>query len=307
MAPARLSKKPVQPPKPQGVAVAPAIPPPPRALAGRSGSVDTFRIDAHGAQPPIHKAAAYSLFVGNNFAHASASLEGVAAAVPAPHGVEAGKPLVVSYFQEPSHLGRPDAKLTSVKMHYRIDGRDYPPLEVVGRGRYSAEPVRLTKQIDIPADAKGELEYWFECATDRGETLWDSKFGENYRLNIIPVSGGTIRFDDLWGESVKGPLQAGGTLRLSYDADRVRQFLGDQWHRTGNTLSITGHVSFDGRPPVVLPISTFDTQHGIHLHEAAVEIPSDARKASIWFKGTGVANSIYDSDFGANYTFDVQR
>lgn len=124
---------------------------------------------------PSLKAGSYSLYVGNTFGRLSLMLDG--AAIP---GVEAGKPIVVSYSREPEDMGRPDVKFRSVKMHYRVDGQQMPPVEVAGpRGH-------VPTTIEVPPAAKGELEYWFEIDTESGEKLWDSDFGKNYSFGVQP-------------------------------------------------------------------------------------------------------------------------
>lgn len=124
----------------------------------------------------------YALFVGRNMHYVGAVLSGGRGLAPCSY-VEAGKPVVVTYFQGPAGLGRPDLTLRAAKLHARVNGEEVAPLLLTGELDVGGELCRIPTAFTVPADARGELEYWFELETS-GETLWDSNFGGNFRLQV---------------------------------------------------------------------------------------------------------------------------
>ncbi len=124
----------------------------------------------------------YALFVGRNLHYLGAVLAGGRGLAPC-SAVEPGKPVVVTYFQGPAGLGRPDLTLRAVKLHTRVNGEEAAPLLLTSELDVGGEICRVPTAFAVPADARGELEYWFELETS-GETLWDSNFGGNFRLAV---------------------------------------------------------------------------------------------------------------------------
>ena len=248
---------------------------------------------------PARAAASYSL----TFADGAPAL--TANGVPATGGIEAGKALNVNYYKR---LPVPESEVDSVTLRYRIDGQDYPGVQVASLNtRGPANLVRKTGTVQIPASARGEIEYWFEVKTRSGQTVYDSNSGRNYKANVVPAGGATVKFDDLFNEAVTGQIKAGESLKLNYDMDRLRKYMGDQFARGGNTLAIDAWVQFDGGAPQQVPVARFDSSGQLQTLEAAVEVPADARNVKIWFRGKGAFSEMYDSNFGANYSYSVQR
>lgn len=226
-----------------------------------------------------------------------------------PNIAEAGKPLFIDYGRSLENIGL-QGTLKKVEMFYRIDGGPVQSATLAEGESARAPGLRSAHRIDVPAGAKGEVEYWFKLTGEDGKTHWDSKFGQNYRTNIVPQGGSIVRFDDLWGESLSQPLVAGSTLRLAYDVDRIKPFLRGTSHHGAATWGVVAYVSFDGKPAQEIPLTAVKRgQYGVHEAiepvEAAVEIPTDAKNVSIWIKGHGYANSVFDSDFGKNYSFPI--
>ncbi len=241
--------------------------------------------------------------------------ENTVGGIEVPNQAEAGKPFTIRYGRGPGDLGQQGA-LKDVVLHYRIDGGPEQKRSLALVTDPSGFTHREYLQLDLPATAKGELEYWFEQKLEDGRTLWDSDFGRNYRTDILPAGGATLRFDDLWGQAVQGPLRAGGTLRLGYDTDRLKQFLRGTQHHGAETWNVTAFVSFDGRPPVSVPLTIptrgqFGQTTGMQTLEAAIAIPGDAKQAQVWFRGSAYGGSVFggnawDSNFGKNYVYPVE-
>lgn len=239
-----------------------------------------------------------------------------------PSFVEAGKPFTVNYNRSPQDIGQ-QGTVASVDMFYRVGGSNEVKTAKIADGSRdmrSGQLLYMPAKLDIPAQAKGDLEYWFRMKTTDGRELWDSDFGKNFHATIVPQGGSTIKFDENWDEKSSGPVYAGETLRLAYDSDRLKQFLRGTSHHGGATWHVSAFVSFNDRPAVELPITVPErgAQGGMtvdmNTHEVAIAVPDDATKVSVWFRGSSYGGSVHnlggpawDSDMGRNYTFAVQQ
>lgn len=234
-----------------------------------------------------------------------------------PELAEAGKPFVVDYQRGLSDLGQ-QGELKKVTLHYRIDGGPVKK-KVIADGQrdlQTGQLIRIPAKLAIPATAKGEVEYWFSLESKSGGKFYDSDYGKNFHANIVPAGGVMVKLDDLWGDAVSGPIKAGGTLRIAYDVDRLKQFLQGTWHHGAPTWNIMAYVSFDGQPPLELPVTIPNRgDHGMYVDmvpvELAVEVPSSARQVSLWFRGSSYGGSVFggnawDSRHGANYNYPVE-
>ena len=276
---------------------------------------------ADGMEPRPAAASRYGVFHARTHTSHSVAVSERAVDYDMPALAEAGKPFEVGYFRSAADLGHA-GDLDQIRLHYRIDGGDIQTETLADGSRdlRNGELLRSRASIDVPATARGEIEYWFELCTKDGETLWDSEGGKNYRVDVVPEGGATVKFDDLWGEAISGPVKAGEALRIAYDADRIRQFLQGMHHHGLATYNIDAFVAFDGKPATPLPIAIVERgTHGesmdMKFFEPAVEVPKDAKQVSIWFKGGAYGGALvngqwsdaaWDSDYGRNYVFDVE-
>jgi hypothetical protein len=271
-----------------------ALPLQPALLRALTPWVDPNRDDR---TPPAKPAASYQLIFGDQGPFVSAN------GLPA-SALEAGKPVRIGYFKG---LSVPESEVESIVLHAKADGQELPPMVLTTHTtRGPAALVRNFATLDLPESVRGELEYSFEVKTHSGKSLWDDNGGAGYRANITPKGGATVAFDQLFGEQVTGTIQAGETLRVNYDADRLRKYLGDQAARGSNTLGVDAYVSFDGKEPQSLPMARFDSNGQLQTLELAVEVPDDAKTVQIWFRGKGVYSEMFDSNFGANYSYTVE-
>jgi hypothetical protein len=121
----------------------------------------------------------YSLALGSGFSLLTRRVAG--GAVTADR-VPAGAVLEVTYWKQPSHPTQPQARLSAIVMHARLDGVALPSLSLArldGEGQL----VRSAARVELPESAK-LLEYWFELDTELGEKLWDSNWGHNHWLEL---------------------------------------------------------------------------------------------------------------------------
>jgi hypothetical protein len=191
------------------------------------------------------------------------------------------------------------------ELHYRIDGGAVTMLEVP-TGNPGVE-------IAVPATARGEIEYWFALTRTDGQVEWDSKWGKNHHINVLPPATGTIVFDENWGETLNGSVRAGQSVKLDYDRDRLIPTL----KRVGNinydnySVRAFALVSFDGGAAAEYPVDIGFSVTQMPL----VEVPAGARQMSVWIKGQVQVfksggyewRDAYDSNFGTNYRFSVTR
>lgn len=65
-----------------------------------------------------------------------------------------------------------------------------PVKQVELQYRFGGGPVQYAAMRDgafdvaVPADAAGEMEYWFKVVKQDNQELWDSRFGNNYRVKV---------------------------------------------------------------------------------------------------------------------------
>lgn len=114
------------------------------------------------------------------------------------HGAlaEGGKPFEVSYLRTAADLYQP-GEIDRVELYYRINRGEVLALLLADgqRDPSTGALVREVGRIDIPAEARGELEYWFRLITTDGRVLWDSDFGRNHRAEILDESELFVSFD----------------------------------------------------------------------------------------------------------------
>jgi hypothetical protein len=121
-----------------------------------------------------------------------------------------------------------------------------------------------------------------------------------------------------------GPVVAGGALRVTYDARRLRETqscLGSQGPASSTT--VVAEWRFDQGPVQSAPVETYVQSSGyacpgqtppcarVDTPELLLDVPADATSVALWFHCVpgfsqgAPANWKYDSDFGANYVLPV--
>lgn len=170
--------------------------------------------------------------------------------------------------------------------------------------------------VSLPAGTRS-VDVWFKSesfTSDRyGSNVqscveWDSNFGRNYSFPVNLFEPSVATFAAGASPSLSEPLRAGGAIAFDYDPARV----------TGCRTSHLGHPTWGVRAyarfsdgsvkaaDIVLP-GDRDARH------PSIGIPDGATKADVWFENYGLypgepANACksYDSNGGANYSFNVQ-
>ncbi|MEZ4391412.1 MAG: DUF6209 family protein [Polyangiales bacterium] len=108
----------------------------------------------------------------------------------------------------------------------------------------------------------------------------------------------TITFDAQWNERLQGALVAGRSVRIAYDAARLRGCRGEMYGRPA--WSITGWMR--GANGVAQSFTVAPTEG----ETVTVALPRVAGPVSFWFQNNNRWGcNAWDSDHGNNYTFTV--
>jgi hypothetical protein len=114
-----------------------------------------------------------------------------------------------------------------------------------------------------------------------------------------PPAGPTrarLIFESDWTERREGVLAPGGELTIVYAQTRL-----DQCKQTQNGYQlwdITAHVRFEPGGQLI--------GASVRAGTTTMSVPTDARRAVIWFESTSASGCHYwDSNFGNNYSFDA--
>lgn len=156
---------------------------------------------------------------------------------------------------------------------------------------------------DVPPGA--ELAMWFSVSNRWGCIAWDSDFGHDYRFAIDPATGAaaTVRIDRD-GVTLDGALVAGGTVTIEYDPARETTCRGTQGGRP--QWSVTGYASVDGAPATTFDPTAVEGAERV-TDPTTLPVP-DGDELALWFQHTNRWGCVaWDSDFGANFVFAIER
>ena len=146
---------------------------------------------------------------------------------------------------------------------------------------------------------------------------------ENYQLTsnfaftasdggVCPPDVGSVSFFDNFTDQAFGARHEGGYLRVNYEIARLPQCRGTHngypaWDIVANARFSPGGQTFQGS------VRSIVTNMGTPTNDATdqpwtVEIPDDATGVDLWFHnftGAGSNCEAWDSNYGANYHFDI--
>ena len=126
-----------------------------------------------------------------------------------------------------------------------------------------------------------------------------------------PVAG-TLSFQDNWQVQVGGALHADGWLSVEYSLARLPECRGT--HNGYPAWDTVAFIKFlPGGQLEQASVRDFVTNNGVPTSTAIsrqvqIEIPSDATGVELWFhnfSGAGNSCDTWDSNYGANYRFDI--
>ncbi|MFP2912907.1 DUF6209 family protein, partial [Pyxidicoccus sp. 3LFB2] len=210
---------------------------------------------------------------------------------------EAGKPLTVTV--DPSRLSKTAEKAELV---WRVapSGTEVAIPLTDGTRDASGRLNTVPAKIDLPADAFGTLRLSIRTTSADGRT--SNQWDPSSDAAIAPKEGATVVFSDDWKTQLEGKLRAGDKVEIAYDRDRLTSLLG------GKTPSdVVACVSFNGEPPREVPLNIQPGEGGEpgKMFMPTLQVPLDATKMTLWFKGQGEGNTGYDSSFGKNFEFKI--
>ncbi len=110
--------------------------------------------------------------------------------------------------------------------------------------------------------------------------------------------GATLVFAADWSEQRTGALAAGGEATIAYDLARLSTCRGEPW-------DITANVRFGDPSPGGL--GGEQVTASVRGGSASFTVPPNAQELVIWFENTGAGCQAWDSNYGANYTFDLAQ
>lgn len=129
-------------------------------------------------------------------------------------------------------------------------------------------------------------------------------------LSIAPKIG-DINFTSTWDETVNSALVEGESVRITYSLDRLTTCRGT--HNGHPAWNLETFVRFLPSNAVASDtVRVFDAPFGVPNNNVSgktvqFDIPLGTTSIEVWAKNSGINCEAYDSNFGVNYSFSVQK
>jgi hypothetical protein len=221
--------------------------------------------------------------------------------------VEAGKPLRVVL--DPSGEWAPSQFKTrptrNTRVLYSVDGEKHASLVLDGETLdFLAGSPLWSSSFLVPESARKSLALHLEATSDADNPTLPAVFD----FVIAPRPTATLCFDNHWSAFASAAIRPGGAIRLAYDTARLRDRLVGTEYNGLPTWSILAHMAIhregqDLPDFISMPVKLPQTPVLMPI----LRIPEDALTIEFWFEGTSRAGSVFDSDFGRNFSFQVDR
>jgi hypothetical protein len=172
----------------------------------------------------------------------------------------------------------------------------------------------------LPADARGEIQFWFQAKKlDSEQIEFDSLGGGNYHVPIVPPTDATICFDDPalglgLGPVLDRPVLPGTSLAIAYDYNRILAELRQRVDELGDwDIGVTARF-FDPKGGLVGEVTrdVVDAALQVGFGTFAMDnlmtpiaIPAGAVRGEIVFTGTTVGASVLDPADGTAHAFEI--
>jgi hypothetical protein len=148
----------------------------------------------------------------------------------------------------------------------------------------------------------GDLAVWFQITNRWGCQAWDSNYGANYHLQVVPQP--RIKFGADWSTKVEGKPGSTGTVVVDYALERLPACR--QTYNGLGTWEILVFYRFDGGAVAYTPV-TVPSGSGRAPAPAELKVPAGAGELELWFKNTDRAGCLaWDSAYGQNYHFSLR-
>ncbi len=173
-----------------------------------------------------------------------------------------------------------------------------------GNGHLLLSPAK----INFSASDFGEFDFRFLMRESSGQMLQDGGPGSTLKVQVAPNQpSAVIRFTESWNVSQQGQLISGNSFELNYALERIEQQLAPVLASTTSPWCLFAKVQFDDGPVVSYPLlaSHFDHPEQVIGLLPTIQIPSQARRMTIWFFAFHNTQTYFDSNFGRNYHFVI--
>ncbi len=115
----------------------------------------------------------------------------------------------------------------------------------------------------------------------------------------------TIAFNADFTQTLTGKLLAGSPVRVQYSLDRVTDCRGES--NGSDVWGAAGYAQFDSGEQVSFEVSRLNAGHTVPV-DSDVQLPAAATSVAFWFTSNNEWGCIaYDSNYGANYNFSIDR
>lgn len=183
----------------------------------------------------------------------------------------------------------------SITGYHQLNGGDVGSFEA---GGYS--PSQGTEPAEFVLGDSGDLALWFHNTSVWGCSAYDSSFGDNHHVTV----GSSIDFGAGWQTTLIGAPRAGAPLVVFYDPARLPDCRGTKYGH--DVWNIRVHYRFDGGPVATAMLTQAQGQQQVAV-PAVLFAPSGASEVEMWFENQSYfACQAWDSQFGANYKFDLE-
>lgn len=181
----------------------------------------------------------------------------------------------------------------------------------------------VTFNVDV--GTQKTFEFWIECRGAYTDSYYDSKEGQNYKVEVaqVPQSAREFKnvlfFNEVQGSNaaVHGDLKAGGEFKIDILTQRVREnseLLACKHYEMaadGYALRLSAGIRFNSLDssyqeiPNIKIVDSYGmlkkTEHG------TIRIPAYATSMEMWFFCEDEnGGRHYDSNMGSNYSFNIQ-
>jgi len=155
----------------------------------------------------------------------------------------------------------------------------------------------------------GKIQMRFMIRDEFGRTAQDG--GPNSTLNMQIVRRdalAALRFSEEWRTLQQGELLAGDSFELHYSFARIaQQFRSDLIE--DSPWCLYAKVQFDDGPVQNYPLLAAHREYPEKVIGIVptVQIPTNARRMTLWFFAFRDSSSYFDSNFGQNYQFVIKQ
>lgn len=155
----------------------------------------------------------------------------------------------------------------------------------------------------------GKIQMRFMIRDEFGRTAQDG--GPNSTLNMQVVRRdalAALRFSEEWRTLQQGELLAGDSFELHYSFARIaQQFSSDLIE--DSPWCLYAKVQFDDGPVQNYPLLATHREYPEKVIGIVptVQIPTNARRMTLWFLAFHDSSSYFDSNFGQNYQFVIKQ